>query len=90
VLYRLVEENIADSEIWKHFRMRYKRRCNFDFKGHKEPAALEAIDCIEDRLSRLVREAYEKELISMSRAAEILGKSIIEMRELVKGWMAVK
>jgi len=90
VLYRLVEENIADSEIWKHFRARYKRKCNFDFKGNKEPAALEAIDCIEDRLSRLVREAYEKELISMSRAAEILGKSIIEMRELVNGWMTVK
>ncbi|MBF0253481.1 MAG: ImmA/IrrE family metallo-endopeptidase, partial [Candidatus Omnitrophica bacterium] len=90
VLVRLVDEKKADNEIWKQFRARYKRRCNFDFKGHKEPEPLAAIDCIEDRLSRLVREAYENEKISMSRAAEILGKSIIEMRELVTGWMAVK
>ncbi len=90
VLVRLIEEKITDNEIWKQFRARYKRRCNFDFKGHKEPEPLAAIDCIEDRLSRLVREAYEKELISMSRAAEILGKSVVDMRELVSGWMAVK
>lgn len=90
VLYRLVKEGVADSDIWKLFRAKYNKKYNFTFKGHKEPTALEAIDCIEDRLSRLVRESYEKELISISRAAEILGKSIIEMRELVSGWMAVK
>jgi len=90
VLYRLIEENVVDKDIWQYFRARYKRRYNFDFKGHREPAPLEAIDCIEDRLSRLVREAYEKDLISISRAAEILGKSIVEMRELINGWMAVK
>jgi len=90
VLYRLVEENIAENDIWKLFRDRYKQRYKFDFSGHKEPVSLEPIDCIEDRLSCLVREAYEKKLISVSRAAEILGKSIMEMRELVKEWMAVK
>ncbi|MBF0493711.1 MAG: ImmA/IrrE family metallo-endopeptidase [Candidatus Omnitrophica bacterium] len=90
VLHRLVDEKLYSGEIWEQFRARYKRRYNFDFKGHKEPVPLEAIDCIEDRLGRLVREAYEKELISMSRAAEILGKSVTEMRDLVNGWMAVK
>ena len=90
VLYRLVEENIVNHDIWKLFRAKYKKIYNFNFKGRKEPEPLAAIDCIEDRLSRLVREAYEKELISMSRAAEILDKSIIEMRELSNGWMAVK
>lgn len=90
VIYRLIEEEIADLKMWQMFPYRYKQKKNFDFSGHKEPEPLAAIDCIEDRLNRLVREAYEKELISISRAAEILGKSIIEMRELVNGWMAVK
>ncbi len=90
VIYRLIEEEIADSRMWQMFCYRYKQKKSFDFSGHKEPEPLAAIDCIEDRLNRLVREAYEKELISISRAAEILGKSIIEMRELVNGWMAVK
>ena len=90
VIYRLIEEDITDKKMWQMFCYEYKRKRNFDFSGHKEPEPLAAIDCIEDRLSRLVRESYEKELISMSRAAEILGKSIIEMRELVNGWMTVK
>ena len=72
------------------FCSRYKMRKNFVFKGHKEPEPLADIDCIEDRLSRLVREAYEKELISMSRAAEILGKSVVEMREIASDWKALK
>ena len=90
VIYRLIEEGIANDKIWPAFYSKYKQSNKFEFKGHKEPEPLAEIDCIEDRLSRLVREAYEKEKISMSRAAEILGKSIIEMRELVNGWMAVK
>jgi len=90
VIYRLIEEGIANDKIWPAFYAKYKQENKFEFKGHKEPIPLEPIDCIEDRLNRLVREAYEKEKISMSRAAEILGKSILEMRELVNGWMAVK
>lgn len=90
VIYRLIEEEIVNAKMWQMFCYGYKQVRKFDFKGHKEPEPLASIDCIEDRLGRLVREAYDKELISMSRAAEILGKSIIEMRELVNGWMAVK
>lgn len=90
VIYRLIEEGIVDDKIWPAFYGKYKQEYKFEFKGHKEPIPIEPIDCIEDRLNRLVREAYEKEIISMSRAAEILGKSIVEMRELVSGWMAVK
>jgi len=90
IIYRLIKEGIVDGKIWQEFRFQYKQKNKFDFKGHKEPEPLAEIDCIEDRLSRLVREALEKELISISRAAEILGKNIVEMRELVNGWMAVK
>ncbi|MBF0216108.1 MAG: ImmA/IrrE family metallo-endopeptidase [Candidatus Omnitrophica bacterium] len=90
VIKRLIGERVATNDIYKTFCYRYKERKSFEFKGHKEPEPLAPIDCIEDRLSRLVREAYEKELVSMSRAAEILGKSIVDMRDLVNGWMAVK
>jgi Zn-dependent peptidase ImmA (M78 family) len=90
VIYRLIDEGIVDNNMWKKFHYEYKQKKNFDFKGHKEPEPLADIDCIEDRLKRLVRKAFEKELISMSRAAEILDKSIVDMRKLVNGWMAVK
>jgi len=87
VIYRLIDEGIADNNMWKKFHYDYKQRRNFDFKGHKEPEPLANIDCIEYRLNRLVREAFEKGLISMSRAAEILDKSIGDMRKLVNGWL---
>jgi Zn-dependent peptidase ImmA (M78 family)/DNA-binding XRE family transcriptional regulator len=90
VIKRLLDEDLVSNDIYSKFHYKYTKDKNFDFKGHKEPEPLASIDCIEDRLSRLVREAYEKELISISRAAEILGKSIVEMRELVNEWMAVK
>ncbi|MEA2016467.1 MAG: XRE family transcriptional regulator [Actinomycetota bacterium] len=90
VIYRLIDDGVADDKIWKKFCYDYKQREHFYFKGHKEPEPLAGIDCIENRLNRLAREAFEKELISMPRAAEILGKSITDMRKLVNGWMAVK
>ena len=90
VLYRIIEKQIADNGIWQIFRAKCYEKYGTDFKGHKEPFALGKFDCIEDRLSRLVRSAREKGLISNSRAAEILGVSLNEMRERISGWMAVK
>lgn len=52
-----------------------------------EPSELLPIDFEEDRLSYLVRYAVEKELITLSRAAEILDKSLAEMRELSASWV---
>jgi|JTFN01.1.fsa_nt_gb predicted HTH domain antitoxin len=34
----------------------------------------------------ILREAYEREIISMSRAGEMLNQSIMEMRALVRTW----
>jgi Zn-dependent peptidase ImmA (M78 family)/DNA-binding XRE family transcriptional regulator len=48
---------------------------------------LSKYDFIEDRLSRLVREALEKEVISLGRAAEILALPLNEMRELAGTWV---
>ena len=41
---------------------------------------------MEERYSRLVRDAYEQELISLGRAGEMLNLSIYQMRTLVRSW----
>ncbi|TAL31756.1 MAG: ImmA/IrrE family metallo-endopeptidase [Spirochaetes bacterium] len=98
VLIRLVECGYADLAIIPAFRFEYNRLCGHDLKSHYEPESysetepegLVKSDFMDDRLYRLVREAYEKELISLDRAAEILRLSVIEMRELNNSWkMAV-
>lgn len=53
-----------------------------------EPDGLSEYDFVEDRLSRLVRTAVEGEVISLGRAAEILGISRTEMRERAAAWVA--
>ncbi|MBN1523865.1 MAG: hypothetical protein JW904_05240, partial [Spirochaetales bacterium] len=51
-----------------------------------DPKALSKHDLVEDRFAKLVRIAFDKELISISRAGELLHKDTMEMRELVKSW----
>ena len=55
-------------------------------RGADEPERLLAFDFVEDRLYRLVRETVEKEGISLSRAAEILGIGVEEMLDLSASW----
>ena len=51
-----------------------------------EPAGLSKHDFVEDRLSRLVRQAVESERISLGRAAEILGLTREQMRKRAGEW----
>ena len=51
-----------------------------------EPEGLSQHDFVEDRLSRLVRQALEHEQISLRRAAEILGLTREEMRKQAREW----
>lgn len=51
-----------------------------------EPDRLLPRDFVEERRKRLVRDAIEKELISMGRGAEILDLSLKEMRSLAFSW----
>jgi hypothetical protein len=53
----------------------------------KEPEKLSPADFVEDRLSRLVRQAVESSAITLSRGAEILGLSLHDMRELSASWV---
>lgn len=52
-----------------------------------EPDSLSPSHFVEDRLSRLVRDAIEKDEITMSRGAEILRIGLEDMREIVSSWV---
>ncbi|MGG3561973.1 XRE family transcriptional regulator [Neobacillus rhizosphaerae] len=52
----------------------------------QEPDSLSSSAFIEDRLSRLVHEAYKKDLISKSRAAEILRIDIDSIQKRIDQW----
>ena len=56
-------------------------------RSGNEPNQLSSSEFEEDRLRRLVRNALEEQRISVSRAAEILGRSMADMRELTRSWL---
>lgn len=53
----------------------------------QEPDSLSPSHFIEDRLSRLVRNAIENDEITMSRGAEILRLDLNKMRDVVSSWV---
>ncbi|MFP4106214.1 MAG: helix-turn-helix domain-containing protein [Phycisphaerae bacterium] len=87
VLFRLVElGSVGSTKAWMVFRSHWKRRTGSSLRKKDEPMPLQEVDFLEDRLSRLVRCALEREEISLSRAAEILGLNLKSMREVVASW----
>ncbi|MBN2863890.1 MAG: ImmA/IrrE family metallo-endopeptidase [Bacteroidales bacterium] len=103
VLVRLSQINskFVLSNLLQSFYKEYEQKYGHNLKNHFEPNALEdpvaeedpyslnSYELMEARYMKLVRTAYERELISMSRAGELLHKSISEMRELVKSWRSI-
>lgn len=83
------------------FRKEYAELYGQQLKGHSEPDSimgpvadadpkhLDQTDLMEDRFARLVRQAFEKEIISIGRAGEMLGLSLEEMRGLARAWQEV-
>jgi len=87
VLLRLAGLGREDSgKLIAVFRGQYKARTGKSLTAKAEPHPLADVDFIEERLSRLVRLAVERELITLSRAAEILGLALDEMRERARSW----
>jgi len=94
VLFRLTEHGIADRSIWMRFNQAYQRRFNRKLSFKEEPMAIDStepfglkpFDFQEDRFSRLVREAVEKDKISLSRGAEMLGIGIEDMQDILRNW----
>jgi transcriptional regulator with XRE-family HTH domain len=96
VLRRLVEDGATDDGIYEKFSFAYGSLYNKQLKFKEEPDAyvasrdepsqLQRPDFIADRLGRLVMDALEKDLMTASRAAEILGISVSKVRERVEEW----
>ena len=58
----------------------------WDWRRSGEPDAVSPSDFVDDRLSRLVRQALEGDHVSLGRAAEVLGLTPIEMRQRTRDW----
>ena len=100
ILKRLIDIGMADKSLWRMFNIAYNRKFRKSLANHIEPdgiqiEGLEPCDLKKEdfaggRLSRLVREVIEKELISSGRAAEILHMGIEDIRERMNSWKMLK
>jgi Zn-dependent peptidase ImmA (M78 family) len=100
VLVRLTQlQNRTDiGPLIARFRKEYAELYGRELKDHYEPDSiagpvadadpkhLDQTDFVEDRFARLVRRAFEEEIISIGRAGEMLGLSLEEMRALARAW----
>jgi Zn-dependent peptidase ImmA (M78 family)/DNA-binding XRE family transcriptional regulator len=96
VLYRLVEVGATDRSVYEKFSVAYNNQFHKPLRFKEEPetyvaqtdepSQLQKLDFVSDRLSRLVMEALQKDLITASRAAEILGISVSKVRDRVEEW----
>ncbi len=102
VLIRLVQMEEAPKNVFQIFQIQHQRRFGktlkkvdepqplteneFNEKRGLEPDRLSDADCLDDRLRRLVRRAVENDEISLSRGAEILRMSLMDMRLLAAEW----
>lgn len=89
VIHQLIDLGKAEDKIaYGKFRAGYEERYGKKLHWKEEPRPLDSFDLIEDRFATLVRDALDQELITISRAAEILGTRIEEIRERLKSWEA--
>lgn len=90
VLYRLVRLPEYGEQIRTRFVQEYERAEHRKFDWKKEPFGMEQVDFSEDRIDFLVRKAIEQQEITVSRGAEILGLSLINMRKRMFDWEPVQ
>jgi Zn-dependent peptidase ImmA (M78 family)/lambda repressor-like predicted transcriptional regulator len=102
VLVRLSQRlNRPVGTLIAQFRKEYAERYSHQLKDHYEPDSiagpvadsdpqnLDQTDLMEDRFAWHVRRAFEKEIISIGRAGEMLGLPLEEMRALARAWQEV-
>lgn len=95
VLYRLIESGKANQDIYMKFNIDFKKKYNKDLKEHFEPFAVHDSlmfskhDYLADRFNRLVKLAYEQDLITTAKAAELLFMSIAEFKDLSNSWSII-
>lgn len=94
VLRRLSNGSSQDlGSLIARFRAEHRRRTGQSLPGNEEPTALRDepkhlldIDFSGDRLEALVRQAVLEDKLSTGRAAEILDRSVGDMRLLIAEW----
>ncbi len=86
VLRRLEDEKMEGPDLYPKFFGIYKRRFNRSLKQKEEPKPLEDVDFKQDLLPTLVRKGVENELLSHSKAAELLGMCLHEFRNVAAEW----
>lgn len=92
VLKRFIDEGaVSDAKsLYQSFYVGYQEKYKKSLKNHREPNSLDKVDFFEDRLSLLVRQAFESEKITFNRASEILKVDVEAMRDRVNSWELVK
>jgi Zn-dependent peptidase ImmA (M78 family)/transcriptional regulator with XRE-family HTH domain len=92
VLRRLSDRQMIKGNVWAIFQSNYKQRHSGSQLGSNEPDALAGDDFRAsfsgDRLSRLVRMAIEDGRISLGRGAEIMRRSLEDMRAASEFWVS--
>lgn len=83
VLYRAFPD---DKDIFRRFPVAYRAITGKQLGPKDEPLRLSSAEFVVDRRDRLVRAALERKLISVARAAEILGVSLEEMHKRRRSW----
>jgi Zn-dependent peptidase ImmA (M78 family)/transcriptional regulator with XRE-family HTH domain len=92
VLKRLEDNEVVDKSIWRKFNIYYQNQFNKKLSFKEEPYAIVSTEpfgvplfsFFENRFKRLAWEAFEKDIISLGRAAEILRVGLIEFRNLLQ------
>jgi Zn-dependent peptidase ImmA (M78 family)/DNA-binding XRE family transcriptional regulator len=87
VLYRLIELGRVDDTVWESMNKRFKHLYGPRRPSKFEPEGLQRYDFRTDWLERLVRLAVERQHITQSRASEILGISLPEMKSRIASWV---
>lgn len=98
VLWRLIEMGAVSGDVWRKFNTEYGRLYGRSLGFKEEPTFSESLrahepeelapsDFLDNRFSRLVQKALDLELISLSRAAEIMGIDVSQIRQRAAEWM---
>lgn len=90
VLWRLLELGVVSSNIWRERNQFLKWAYKTKNPSRYEPEPLRSYDFVTDWLDRVVRVAIEKEIITLSRASEILDISLQEARQRASSWAEEK
>jgi Zn-dependent peptidase ImmA (M78 family)/DNA-binding XRE family transcriptional regulator len=85
VLYRAFPD---DRDIFRRFPFEYRDATGKTLGPKDEPMRLARTEFLGDRRDRLIRQALEKEIITTSRAAELLGLNVEKMQERMASWTA--